>query len=127
MPYRNKVLLARTMAVCGTAMSAIAAPPAHAQSSEYAASSPATIHVGCAATAGGAQRAKRPYWRITDALDSSRQLRREGPRRIVIRVAPGICSDNFETQSTGQKTRPPELLPRVLNVPNLTLPGAGIM
>ena len=101
--------------------------PAHAQSSEYAAASPATIHVDCAATSRGAGSAKRPYWRITGALDSARQLRREGPGRIVIRVAPGICSGNFETQSTGQKTRSQELLPLVLNVPNLTLHGTGIM
>ena len=32
MHYRNKVLLARTMAVCGIVMSAIAARPAHAES-----------------------------------------------------------------------------------------------
>ena len=87
----------------------------------------ATIHVDCAATARGDGSAKRPYWRITDALDSARELRRSDSRRIVIRVAAGICSGNFETQPTGQKTRPPELLPLVLNVPNLTLHGAGIM
>jgi hypothetical protein len=127
MHYRNKTLLARTIACCGIAMSAIAARPAHAQSPVYAASSPAMIYVDCAATSRGNGSAKRPYWRITDALDSARQLRREDSRRIVIRVAPGICSGNFQTQPTGQTTRPPELLPLVLNVPDLTLHGAGIM
>jgi hypothetical protein len=42
-------------------------------------------------------------------------------------VAAGTCSRNFETQPTGQTTRPPELLALVLNVPNLTLHGAGVM
>src|SRR5450432_649977 len=42
-------------------------------------------------------------------------LRNWGPGRITISVAPGICSGNFETQPTGQTTRPPELLPLVLN------------
>jgi hypothetical protein len=87
----------------------------------------ATIHVDCAAAARGDGSAQRPYWRITDALERARQLRRSDPRRIVIHVATGICSGNFETQPTRRKTRPPELLPLVLNVPNLTLHGAGIM
>ncbi|MEP6548286.1 MAG: hypothetical protein ABJD53_12560, partial [Gammaproteobacteria bacterium] len=88
MHCRNKVLWAQTLVFGGIAMSAIAVHPAHAQSPEYEASSPAMIHVDCAATSRGNGSAKRPYWRITDALDSARQLRREGPRRIVIRVAP---------------------------------------
>ena len=127
MQYLNKCPLARTMAICAIAMSAIAARPAHAQSPVYAESSHATIYVDCAATSRGNGSARRPYWRITDALERARQLRPEDPRRIVIRVAAGICSGNFETQPTGQTTRPPELLPLVLNVPNLTLHGAGIM
>ena len=127
MHYRNTVLLARALAFCGIAMSAIAARSVQAQSPVYAAASPATIYVDCAASTRGNGSSKRPYWRITDALDSARQLRREDPRRIVIRVAPGICSGNFEAQPTGQTTRPPELLPLVLNVPDLTLHGAGIM
>ena len=127
MRYRNTVLLARALAFCGIGLSAIAACPAHTESPEYVASSRATIYVDCAAASRGNGSAKHPYWRITDALDSARQLQREDSRRIVIRVAPGVCSGNFETQPTGQKTRPPELLPLVLNVPNLTLHGAGIM
>ena len=91
------------------------------------ASSYATVYVDCAASTRGNGSAKRPYWRITDALERARQLRPEDPSRIVIRVAAGICSGNFEAQPTGQITRPPELLPLVLNVPNLTLHGAGIM
>ncbi len=127
MHYRNKTLLAGTMACCGIVLSAGVARLAHAQSPVYAASSHATVYVDCAATSRGNGSAKRPYWRITDALDRARQLRREDPRRIVIRVAAGICSGNFETQPTGQTTRPPELLPLVLNVTDLTLHGAGIM
>ena len=127
MRYQNSVLLVRALAFCGIAMLAIAARPAHAQSSLHAEPSHATIYVDCAAVSRGNGSARRPYWRITDALERARQLRPADSRRIVIRVAPGICSGNFETQPTGQTTRPPELLPLVLNIPNLTLHGAGIM
>src|SRR5262249_51160459 len=44
-----------------------------------------------------------------------------------IRVAAGICGGNFEAQPADQTTRPPELLPLVVNIPNLTLHGAGVM
>ena len=101
--------------------------PALAQSAGTVASSPSTLYVDCAATSRGDGSAARPYWRITDALESARILRNWSPRRITISVAPGICSGNFETQPTGQTTRPPELLPLVLNVPDLTLHGAGVM
>ena len=117
----------RTVISCAIALSAVAPCPGHAQSFEHAASSPATVYVDCAAASRGDGSARRPYWRITDALESARRLRRESPRPIVIRVAPGVCSGNFETPPVGQKTRPPELLPLVLNVPDLTLHGAGVM
>lgn len=115
------------MVCCGIAICAATPRPGHAQSVETAASSPATVYVDCAATSRGNGSAARPYWRITDALEKARALRRGSPGRITIRVAPGICSGNFETQPTGETTRPPELLPLVLNVPNLTLHGAGVM
>ena len=54
-------------------------------------------------------------------------MRRGSTGRITVRIAPGTCSGNFETQPTGQETRPPELLPLVLNIPDLTLHGAGTM
>jgi hypothetical protein len=117
----------RTMVCCGIAICAATPRPSHAQSVEMAASSPTTVYVDCAATSRGNGSASRPYWRITDALESARMLRRGSLRPIAITVAPGICSGNFETQPTGQRTRPPELLPLVLNVPNLTLHGAGVM
>ena len=101
--------------------------PALPQSAVTAAPSPSTLYVDCAATSRGDGSAARPYWRITDALEGARILRNWSRGRITIRVAPGICSGNFETQPTGQTTRPPELLPLVLNVPNLTLHGAGVM
>ena len=101
--------------------------PGLAQSAGTAASSPAALYVDCAATSRGDGSAAHPYWRITDALEGARILRNWSRGRITIRVAPGICSGNFETQPTGQTTRPPELLPLVLNVPNLTLHGAGVM
>jgi hypothetical protein len=109
------------------ALPAIAALPAHAESPGDEESSRATLYVNCAAASRGNGSAMRPYWRITDALERARQLRPAERRRIVIRVAAGICSGNFETQPTGQTTRPPELLPLVLNIPTLTLHGAGIM
>jgi hypothetical protein len=101
--------------------------PGLAQLAGTAALSPSTLYVDCAATSRGDGSAARPYWRITDALEGARILRNWSPGRITISVAPGICSGNFETQPTGQTTRPPELLPLVLNVPDLTLHGAGVM
>ena len=106
MQHRNKVQLARTMAICGIAISAIAARPAHAQSPEYEASSPARIYVDCAATSRGNGSAKRPYWRITDVLDSARELRREDPRRIVIVVLQGSAV------ATSKPSRPDRRLAR---------------
>ncbi len=126
-PYVSMLVSLRTMIFCGIAVCAAAPRLSHAQSVETAASSPATVYVDCAATSRGNGSEARPYWRITDALEKARALRRESARRIAIRVAPGTCSGNFETQPTGQSTRPPELLPLVLNVPNLTLHGAGVM
>ncbi len=117
----------RTIVFCGIAICAAGPRSSHAQAVGTAASSPAKIYVDCAATSRGNGSAARPYWRITDALKKARALRREHQGRISIRVAPGTCSGNFETQPTGQSTRPPELLPLVLNVPNLTLHGAGVM
>jgi hypothetical protein len=87
----------------------------------------ATIYTDCSATGVGDGSVQRPHWRITDALNHARKMRRTDSRRIVIRVAAGVCSGNFEPQSSGQTTRPPELLPLVLNVTNLTLHGTGIM
>ncbi len=124
---RDLLLSVRTMVFCVIAIFAAGPRPSQAQAVGTAASSPAKIYVDCAATSRGNGSAARPYWRITDALKKARALRRENQGRITIRVAPGTCSGNFETQPTGQSTRPPELLPLVLNVPNLTLHGAGVM
>jgi hypothetical protein len=112
---------------CGIALFAVAPLACLAQSLESFTSSPSTLYVNCAAGSHGDGSARHPYWRITDALEGARGLRRESPRPITISVAAGICSGNFEPQPTGQRTRPPELLPLVLNVPNLTLHGAGVM
>ena len=126
-PYGSMIVSVRTMVCCGIALCAAAPLPSHAQSVGTAASSPAIVYVDCAATYRGNGSAARPYWRITDALKKVRALRRSTNARLTIRVAAGECSGNFETQPTGQETRPPELLPLVLNVPNLTLHGAGVM
>jgi hypothetical protein len=127
LPYGSLLVSVRTMVCCGIAICAATPRASHAQLVGTAASSPATVYVDCAVTSRGNGSVARPYWRITDALESARMLRRGSPRPITISVAPGICSGNFETQPTGQRTRPPELLPLVLNVPNLTLHGAGAM
>jgi hypothetical protein len=123
----RKTLLMRTMAYGALALSAAVSSPSHAQSAASAELSPANLYVDCAANARGNGSAARPYWRITDALERARLLRGQGPRPIAIRVAAGTCSGNFEAQPTGLVTRPPELLPLVLNVPDLTLHGAGVM
>ncbi len=117
----------RTMIFCGIACCAATPHSSHAQVVETAASSSTTVYVDCAATSRGNGSAARPYWRITDALEKARALRRRSPQPITIRVATGTCSGNFEAQPADQTTRPPELLPLVLNVPDLTLHGAGVM
>ncbi len=117
----------RTLCLLVTVVAATIGQTARAQSLQNAPGPSATIFVDCASTARGNGAAAHPYWRITDALDSARRLRSLSSRPIVIRVAAGTCSGNFETQPTGQKIRPPELLPLVLNVPGLTLHGAGTM
>jgi hypothetical protein len=124
---RSIGLLTRTIVFCGIAVCAAGPRSSHAQAVGTTASSPAKVYVDCTATSRGNGSAARPYWRITDALKKARALRREIQGRITIRVAPGTCSGNFETQPTGQSTRPLELLPLVLNVPNLTLHGSGVM
>jgi len=112
---------------CGIAVCAVAPFPSLAQSGGIATSLSSTLYVDCAATSRGNGSAAHPYWRITDALERARLLRNWTSTRLAIRVAPGTCSGNFETQPTEQTTRPPELLPLVLNIPNLTLHGAGVM
>jgi hypothetical protein len=112
---------------CGTAVCAVDPLPNLSRSIRVADSSTTTLYVDCAAGSRGDGSARHPYWRITDALDRARSVRRSTDARLTIRVAAGECSGNFETQPTGQRTRPPELLPLVLNVPDLTLHGAGVM
>jgi hypothetical protein len=125
--YGTILVSIRTLVCCAIAVWTAAPRPSHAQSVGAAASSAATVYVDCAATSRGNGSAAHPYWRITDALEKARALRRGNPQAITIRVAPGVCSGNFEPQPTEPTTRPPELLPLVLNVPNLTLHGAGVM
>src|SRR5271166_5137688 len=97
-PYGSIRMSVRTMVCCGIAICAATPGPGHAQSVGTSASSPAIVYVDCAATSRGNGSAERPYWRITDALESARILRRGSPRPITITVAPGVCSGNFETQ-----------------------------
>jgi hypothetical protein len=126
-PHRSVLLPVRAMACCAIAILVATPLPGNAQSFDTVSSAPFTVYVDCAATYRGNGSVGSPYWRITDALEKARALRRGSLLPISIRVAPGICSGNFETQPAGQTTRPPELLPLVLNVPNLALHGSGIM
>lgn len=121
------VALAIALLVFGIVMCALAASPGLAQPAGPATSLPSTLYVDCAATSRGNGSEAHPYWRISDALERARMLRRSTSTRLTISVARGICSGNFEPQPTGRRTRPPELLPLVINVPNLTLHGAGVM
>jgi hypothetical protein len=121
------VALVTASLVFGIVIRASAAPTSLAQWGETATSLSSTLYVDCAARSRGNGAPAHPYWRITDALERARLLRRSTNTRLTISVAPGTCSGNFEPQPTGQGSRPPELLPLVLNVPNLTLHGAGVM
>jgi len=125
--YWSVPVWVRTLVFCGIALCAATPRASHGQAVGTEAAPVAVVYVDCTATSRGNGTAARPYWRITDALEKARALRRGSTGRITIRVAAGVCSGNFETQPTGQETRPPELLPLVLNVPDLTLHGAGIM
>ena len=111
----------------GMAMCIVMPLPSRAQSIGSMALPASMLYVNCAAGSRGDGSARHPYWRITDALETARVLGQRSPRPVTISVAAGICSGNFETQPIGQRTRPPELLPLVLNVPDLTLHGAGVM
>ena len=90
----------------------------------------ADIFVDANAAAGGDGSAALPYVRITDAVGRARQLRQGGAirlrERIMIHVAAGNYVGTFNPNpldNNGNK----EVLPILLNVPNLTLAGATVL
>ena len=82
------------------------------------------LYVDAGAAPGGDGSARAPYLRITDGLERARRDRQGGlGETITIHVAPGTYSGSY---SSARLNREPglELLPILINVPNLTLRGA---
>jgi hypothetical protein len=90
----------------------------------------ADLYADASVSANGDGSAARPYWRITDALERARPLRRTAAippdERIVIHVAPGAYFGSKEKPVLNKSPRY-EALPILLNIPNLTLAGATIL
>ena len=90
----------------------------------------ADVYVDANAAAGGNGSIASPFLRITDAIARARQLRQatviSPNERIVIHVAPGNYVGTFNNNpldNNGNK----EVLPIIVNVPNLTLSGATVL
>ena len=87
----------------------------------------AELYVDANASANGNGSSLSPYVRITDAIERARQIRQSAviplDERIVIHVAPGNYVGTFNPnplENNGNK----EVLPIIVNMPNLTLAGA---
>lgn len=90
----------------------------------------ADLYVDANAPAGGNGSAATPYLRITDAVELARQVLQlaiiPATERIIIHVAPGNYVGTFNTNpldNNGNK----EVLPIILNVPDLMLAGATVL
>ena len=87
----------------------------------------ADLYADGAVTINGDGTTARPYWRITDAVARARLIRQTAAipasERIVIHVAPGAYLGSEENAVLNKNPRY-EILPILLNVPNLTLGGA---
>src|SRR5206468_9201524 len=90
----------------------------------------ADLYVDANAAAGGNGSISSPFLRITDAVGRARQLRQGKTialaEQILIHVAPGNYVGTFNNNpldNNGNK----EVLPIILNVPNLTLIGATVL
>src|SRR6266566_8852281 len=86
------------------------------------------LYVSAAASSAGDGSAASPYWSITDAVSRARDDRRNATipagETIVIHVAPGAYMGSYSPPgSAGQM----ELLPIVLNMPNVVLSGATFL
>ncbi len=83
------------------------------------------LYVDAAATENGDGSRHRPFWRITDAVMHARVLRQEDPRHertIVIHVLPGTYTGSYDASHLASNPRL-ELLPIIVNVPDLSLEG----
>ena len=105
------------LGLAGLAVAALFVGQAHA----------ADLFADSSVSVNGDGSAARPYWRITDAVERARLLRQSAAipssERIVILVASGTYLGSKENSVLKQNPRL-EVLPIVLNVPDLTLSGA---
>src|SRR5437899_2054448 len=80
------------------------------------------IYVDAVALTNGDGSAANPYWRITDAVNRARNDRLSASvpadETIVIHVAPGIYVGSYSPPGSASQM---ELLPIVLNMPNVVL------
>lgn len=87
----------------------------------------ADLYVDAGATTSGDGSSSNPYARITDSLDRARNLRQGAlispDETIVVHVAPGVYLGSKEPSVLAQNPRC-EVLPLLLNVPNLELRGS---
>jgi hypothetical protein len=90
----------------------------------------ADIYVDANAMSNGDGSATHPHWRITDAVASARTLRQSATitssENIVIHVAAGAYLGSKASPVLARNPRY-EVLPILLNVPNLTLSGAMVL
>jgi len=90
----------------------------------------ADLYVDANAAAGGDGSVSLPYVRITDAVGRARQLRQSRAirlrERIVIHVAAGNYVGTFNATKLDNNDSH-EVLPIVLNVPNVALTGATVL
>jgi len=90
----------------------------------------ADLYVDSNASGTGNGSVSSPYARITDAVAQARQLRRSATiplgERITIHIAPGTYLGSKTTSVLARNPRF-EVLPILLNVPNLTLSGSTIL
>src|SRR5438874_7801312 len=86
------------------------------------------LYVSAAASSTGNGSAASPYWRITDAVNRARYDRHNAiipaSETIVIHVAPGTYTGSYNPPGSARQM---ELLPVVLNMPNVVLSGATVL
>lgn len=85
-----------------------------------------SIFVNAAAGPGADGSANGPFRRITEAVEQARRLRQVSNERIVVHVAPGTYTGSYDAASLASNPDL-EVLPIILNVPNLSLYGGTIL
>src|SRR5262245_61440636 len=85
------------------------------------------LYVNAAAAPNGDGSTDKPYWRITDGIERARSDRQGGVgEAITIHVAPGIYTGSYSGARLKREPRL-ELLPILINMPNLALSGATVI